>query len=272
VYLKITNTPSLFWSHGVTIEKTTINNIIKYMFLNFFSHGGFVYGKTAKHIMEKKGFKKKIDVIYNSLNYEIQNKLYSSKASLADKFNSCKPYIIFSGRIEERKQLKLLFDAILMLKNKEEHISLIIIGEGNYKELLIAYAKLLKISNQVLFYGSCYDEEQLSVLYKNSFVCVIPGAVGLGAIHSFTYGTPVITNDNIDSHGPEIEALKDGVTGAFYKYSNLESLSNKILLFKNMSKAESKEYNRQCLKIVADKYNPKNQYLIIKERILNINK
>jgi hypothetical protein len=52
----------------------------------------------------------------------------------------------------------------------------------------------LKISNQVL-YGSCYDEEQLSVLIK-ILVCVT-GAVGLGATHSFTYGTPVITNDNI---------------------------------------------------------------------------
>jgi hypothetical protein len=62
--------------------------------------------------------------------------------------------------------------------------------------------------------------EQLSVLYK-FFVCDLWGS-WIGAVHSFTYGTPVITNDNID-HGPEIEALKDG-NRAFYKYSNLESL------------------------------------------------
>ena len=43
-------------------------------------------------------------------------------------------------------------------------------------------------------------------------ITVSPDKVGLTAIHSMAYGRPVITHDNMDRQGPEVEAVIPGRT------------------------------------------------------------
>ena len=65
-------------------------------------------------------------------------------------------------------------------------------------------------------------------LIYNGDLCVSPGNVGLTAIHSLTFGTPVLTHDYFPYQMPEFEAIHEGQTGSFFKYGNIQSLAEKI--------------------------------------------
>lgn len=267
-YLKRKGIPVFFWSHGLLNELNTINNRIKMFFFNRFKNGGFVYDNRAKHIMQKRGFKKPLSVIFNSLDYERQTKILNS---INNQINSPskrqKPYVIFSGRADKRKNLHLLLEAVSILKRRNTRVNALIIGDGVFIDNLKEYAKSLDITEEIIFYGSCYDEIILSDFYVNSIACVIPNAVGLTAIHSLTYGVPVITNDDMYSHGPEVEAIKDGVTGSFFKKGDASSLAARIEFFLNLSNMEKEKFKVNALDIIAKNFTPANQLKIIVNQI-----
>jgi hypothetical protein len=54
---------------------------------------------------------------------------------------------------------------------------------------------------------------------------ICPGAIGLLAVHAHAYGRPVVTSDNAEIHGPEIEAIVPGTTGELYRDGSVESLA-----------------------------------------------
>ena len=271
-YLILNRTPFLFWSHGLLNKKKSLNNALKMLFFSFFKNGGFVYDNRAKIIMESKGYKNNIDVIFNSLDYEKQLKALEAIANDSGKINQDinKPYVIFSGRIIAERKLELLFDAIKILHNNGVIINVLIIGDGPHYSILKEYGEKLSILEQVKFYGSCYDEERLAKFFVDSIACVFPGPVGLTAIHALTYGTPVITNDNIFSQKPEIEAVKEGCTGAFYKEGDAASLAEKIQYFYNLSFEERKEFSRNCKAEIARNFTAENQREIINSRISSL--
>lgn len=84
------------------------------------------------------------------------------------------------------------------------------------------------LDSQIWFYGPSYDENTNAVLLYNAEVCVSPGNVGLTSIHSLSYGTPVVTNDNFDTQMPEFEAIQSGLTGSFFHENDVNSLANAI--------------------------------------------
>ena len=56
----------------------------------------------------------------------------------------------------------------------------------------------------------------------------MPEAVGLGVLHAFGYGLPVVTSDNASIHGPEFEALAHGQNAVLYRHGALESLQEAV--------------------------------------------
>src|SRR5690606_34677968 len=114
-----------------------------------------------------------------------------------------RPYVVFSGRIEKRKRLDQLIRAISLLKNSNIEVDAVIVGEGPNRSELINLSKELGVEENIMFKGSCYDELVLCRYFYNAIACIVPSAVGLTAIHSLTYSTPVITNDDFEAHGPE---------------------------------------------------------------------
>ncbi|HMG82326.1 MAG TPA: glycosyltransferase [Ferruginibacter sp.] len=271
-YLNIKRTPTLFWSHGLLNNVSSLNTSIKLLFFNRFKFGGFVYDNRAKNILASKGYSKNVNVVYNSLDYNGQVSIINSLTD-ADyktiKFPKNK-YVIFSGRIDERKELKLLVKALSILKSKNNIVDALIIGDGAYLDELRNYANELDVLEQFIFYGSCYDERVLAMYFIKSIACVVPSAVGLTAIHSLTYGVPVITNNDIYSHGPEIEAVQDNKTGTFFEKGNAESLASKIEIFVNASVNTRNMYRENAGKMIKQNFTPENQLLIFNKRLFEI--
>jgi len=264
--MKLKNKPVLFWSHGYRRNNRSLNSIIKEIYFNLFN-GGFVYDRRAKRIFKEKGYNDLVDVVYNSLNYREQEVIYRDVLARESLFEKSKPYVVFSGRLTHTKKLNLIIEAISLLKTEGKVVSVVFIGDGPFKEQLIKSSESLGVRSQIMLMGSCYDEYIIANYFVNSMACVIPSAVGLSAIHALTYGTPVITNNNEDTHGPEIESVVDEFSGKLFMDNSVESLAVQIEYFLTITSARKEEYRKNALSIVRNKFNPSNQVRIFNDRI-----
>lgn len=262
---KIVNKKVFLWSHGWYGNEGTLKTIVKLIFFKL-SDGIFLYGNHAKKLMIKKGFNKnKLHVIYNSLDTKKQLKyrLRCNKTNIFyEKFNNHDPVLCFIGRIHKQKKIEEIIQAIKMLKDKEDFFNLLVIGDGQEKEKLIDACKDLGIEQRCWFYGETYSEKEISNLIYNSFLCISPGNVGLTAVHSMNYGTPVFTNDDFENQGPEFESIIPFKTGNFFKKNDVGDMVNKIQEWFN-NNYDRNEIRQQCFQIVDDYYNIDYQIKII---------
>lgn len=255
------------WGHGCRGNEAFVNMLIKRISSYLYS-GFFLYGNYARELLVDRGFNKdKLHVIYNSLDYDVQLD-YREKASsnniYKEHFNNNNKVLYFIGRLNQSKRLDILIDALVKLKDEGRYYNLVLIGSGDSDDTLKEYASQKGIDD-IWFYGECYDEGELSNLIYNADLCVSPGNVGLTAMHSLAYGTPVITHNNFKKQMPEFEAIIEGETGLFFDYNSADSLANKIEEWFAITKHATREEIAQCcFKVIDKKYNPYRQIELLR--------
>ncbi|SJN28742.1 glycosyltransferase [Sphingobacterium sp. JB170] len=263
IILRFRRVPTLFWSHGFRKNQNSFNDIFKTIYFKLFT-GGLVFDQRAKDIFAEKGFKGDITVIYNSLDYKYQKSILEKvKEESTSIISDEVPYILFSGRLTRTKNLDQILKAIAYLDNQGVFVKVVFIGEGEFKHELIRLSEELGIDARVAFMGSCYDERIIANCFLNAKASVIPSAVGLSAIHALTYGCPVITDDNNVKHGPEVAAIRDGVTGKIFIQGDIKDLAKKIASFTLLSQEERDFYANNCIKEIESRYTAENQRNLI---------
>ena len=259
----------LLWSHGLYGNESYFKKKIRLLFYSF-AQINIVYENRAKQILINQGLKPKtIEVIYNSLNFDTQNIIYSKLENEENvnpiNFFSDKSLqtIFFVGRITPQKKINQLLDCLAILNNKGVKYNLLIIGDGPIlNKLKNEYNNFVKLG-WLHFYGSTYDENELANLIFHSDLCVSPGNIGLTAIHSLTYGTSVASHSNFRNQMPEVEIIKEGENGFVFEENNIEDLAIKIESFFNTKRKSKKVIRNKIVEL----YNPENQLNIFK-RIL----
>lgn len=255
------------WSHGWYGNENIFKRFIKKMFFNL-SNQILLYGNYAKNLMIKEGFKaEKLNVVNNSLYYSthilIRQQLSRSKI-YSDYFNNENPVILFIGRLTKEKRLIQLVQAWKILTEQGIKANLVFIGSGDEEENI---KKETKGFENVWFYGATYDENAIGDLIFNSSICVSPGNVGLTAIHSMVFGTPVITHNDFSKQMPEFEAIIPGKTGDFFEKDNILNMVEVIKKWISPL-IQREEVRKECYKIIDEKYNPTYQIKVI-ARVLN---
>lgn len=123
---------------------------------------------------------------------------------------------LFVGRLHKRKRVDLLLHAFHGIRSEvASDVGLSIVGDGPLKASLEELARRLGLGDRVRFYGSLTEPAELKEIFQESLAYVSPGPVGLGLLHAFAYGVPVVVPGNV-RHGPEIENLTHGVSGWYY--------------------------------------------------------
>ncbi len=256
LYAKLFKIKVYLWTHG--IHSSTSSKKGKFVNKLFFKYvdGIFLYGEYAVPYMIDIGCKQeKLHIIHNSLDTNLQTDIYNSISPddvYSSHFGNHRPNVIYLGRIQKRKKIDELIKAIALCKNAGEFINLTLVGPQEDDDSIFQQVKELKIDNQLWLYGPCYDEEHIAKLLYNADVFVCPSAVGLSCIHSLSYGTPVVTNDDFENQMPEFEAIQEGVTGSFFKNTDVQDLANKITFWIHRNKEEKlitrKAARREILK------------------------
>jgi glycosyltransferase involved in cell wall biosynthesis len=136
-------------------------------------------------------------------------------ANYRDCSSDPKSSFLFVGRLQPRKRVDLLIRAFADLPiglRRRLHVD--IIGDGSEGAALRELATELDLGDGVRFHGSISDEVCLEGFFSAALAYVSPGPVGLGVLHAFAYGVPVVTM-RVGRHGPE--------------FTNLEHMRNSII-------------------------------------------
>jgi len=122
-------------------------------------------------------------------------------------------YFIYMGRLQARKCLDQLIRAFALLpKAMQEQSGLLFLGDGAIRGDLKTLAHSSGVQQHCQFVPGSYDPQVVKDYLDEAIAYVSPGPVGLGVLHAFGCGVPVITRRNV-GHGPEVENVDDGRNG-----------------------------------------------------------
>jgi glycosyltransferase involved in cell wall biosynthesis len=272
ISLRLNHKKVTFWEHGLNEKDFWLHRKVRILFYRLPDYH-LLYNNRAKEILIREKFDpNKLFVVFNSLDYDLQRSIFASynSNSLFKKkieiFGNNNPSIIFIGRLTKVKKIRLLIEALNIIKNKGDNYNLLIVGDGPEISTLKMLIEDYELKN-IVFWGSCYDERIIGELIGLSDLTVSPGNVGLTAVHSLSYGTPVITHNDFKNQMPEVEIIEENITGAFFKMNDSCSLAESIdIWFKKYP--GSKEINERCRLLVDQYYNPHYQASIFRKAII----
>lgn len=260
--LKFRKKAVLMWTHGWVRTNEGIKGVARHAFYRL-ADTLLLYGERAREIALNKGFQKKsIQVIYNSLDYKSQKKIRDSLEFLIHKEN----FFLFVGRLTKEVRLDIAIKALSILQLRQINAGMIIVGDGESKINLMRLAKNLELNVQ--FRDAIYDESMLAPLFLQTAAVVSPGKVGLLAIHALAYGTPVISSGNFEEQMPEVEAIKDGLTGSLCKELSPESFAEAMCMWLDFDKAETAK--KIAIETIEKNYTPESQRSCIEEALCKL--
>lgn len=260
------------WTHAWYGRESFLKKVLKKIYFGF-SERILTYNNAAKDLMVSEGFEEsKITPIYNSLSSDFQKKirsdlLFRNEISFGYEANKSRPYFLFVGRITHNKSLSLVLEAMKLIK--DINFDFRVVGPEVDNGFLRQKALELGLEERVKITGGIYDEMVLGKFIGNGIACIAPGNVGLTAIHSMTFGTPVITHNCYAQQMPEVEAVIDNETGFLFDYGSVSSLAECMKKFLSYDEKEYEVISRNCMKLIDSKWNSENQIKIF-EKVLGI--
>ncbi len=272
IFARMTSKKTFLWTHGWYGRETGIKKFFKKIFFGLANHV-LLYGDYARDLMIKEGFNPhKLHSIYNSLDYDNQiivRKSLKETDIFLNRFGNNDPVLCYVGRIQKIKRLDMIIEAMVLLKNKYKmSVNLVIVGKESEDTGIADLVEKNNLTDNVWFYGPCYEEAELGTIFYNSSVCVSPGNVGLTAIHSLTYGCPLITHNNFSNQMPEFEVITPCITGDFFEENNIDDLGRKIYEWLKIYPKSSDKLRSECYKVIDEKYNPHYQIELFKKLIV----
>jgi glycosyltransferase involved in cell wall biosynthesis len=171
-------------------------------------------------ILENQDLSSKISVICLGVSLKISKPL---NEELLNRIASVKPYYLFVGTLEPRKNLERLIHAhsILPFPIRNEAKLLIVGGKGWGDVNIQKIVKKFYMQENVEFWGYV-DDSVLAGLYSNALFLAMPSlyeGFGLPLIEAMAFSIPVLTSDR--SSMPEVG---DGA-GVFVDPHNVSSIS-----------------------------------------------
>lgn len=183
-----------------------------------------------------------IKVIYNGFSNEIFHPIEDKDKinEILQKYNFPEKYILFVGRLEERKNIPKLISAFDILKKKRgiPH-KLVLVGKKGYKfEQIIDTIKKLKITSEVILTGYI-SEQDLPYIFSKADLFIFPSlyeGFGIPILEAFACGCPVATS-NVSSM-PEVAGKaailfnpqkKEEIAQAIYKIISDNNLRDNLI-------------------------------------------
>jgi glycosyltransferase involved in cell wall biosynthesis len=270
IIARIKNKKTIAWTHGLYGREKGLRLLFKVLYFKLFSKL-LVFNEYSIKIMKENGIQNnKMFCIANSLDSDVEKEIRCNlkKTDIyARHFGNNYPVIIYCGRIQKWKKLDLLVDSLYLLNKDGINANLVFIGNDVDGVDLLEKVSNKNMLKKVWMYGACYDDQQLGELFYNADVCVSPGNVGLTAIHSLTFGCPVITHDNFSNQVPEFEAIEQGKTGDFFKENNVFSLKETIKKWINITSEEKDAIRTIAYSEIDRKWNIHYQIDVLKKII-----
>ena len=218
---RLRNIPLIWWGHGLGQSGRTWIIQLRLALVRW-STALITYHDKGKNQFVKRGLPPdKIFVAYNS----VDTSEISRCARVLDSRD--RKYLLFVGRLIPEKRIDLLLSAFALITKRFDELRLCVIGDGPEMDAIQKMSIDLAIADRCLFPGPLFDQKQLAPYFASSLAFVNPGPIGLGIVHSFAYGVPMITHRKA-MHHPEIEYLQENVNGLLFDSDRPKDLAEFI--------------------------------------------
>ena len=146
----------------------------------------------------------KISVIYEGGDKE-SNVKPAGEQELEEKYRVKKPYFLYVGTLQPRKNIETIVDSFLRLAKNESTAKLVLAGGTGWgMDKVLNKIRKSSFKDRIILTGYVSEEEKAG-LYKNAEAFLFPSqyeGFGIPVLESFSYGVPVITAKN--SSLPEV--------------------------------------------------------------------
>jgi len=194
--------------------------------------------------------KERVSVIGHPVDTDFFKPDKESERRAREKFALAEPYIIFVGRLDSRKGVANLLQAVAKMPSK---LSTVIIGDGVQKDALIKLAKELNIQSLVRFLGPV-SVSFLPGLLSGASCMVLPSLLEMSpltVIESLSCGTPVVATDLPIMEG----VIKNGHNGLLVQH-NVEALTDAISKLNTDQRLE-KQMRHNARKSAVEDHSPR---------------
>lgn len=182
----------------------------------------------ATNFLLDKGFTDVTTVGVGLDNGRVENTSKKMSSNLINKLKDEEKYLLYIGKIEERRNIFFLINILKNLIINNPNIKLIMIGKGekDYVEKVMQYAKANKVYENII-YISEVKQEEIGSLYKRCDVFLLPTSYeifGMVLLEAMYFGIPTITTLN----GGSSTLIKNEENGFIVQLNNEEKWINII--------------------------------------------
>jgi glycosyltransferase involved in cell wall biosynthesis len=268
---KLTNKKVIGWTHGWYGREGIIKGNIKRRFFKLFDKL-LVYNDYSINLLKQQGIdKSRLFCFANSLD---SDRIKTIRKQISDTdiyrshFGNDNPVLIYCGRIQKRKRLDLLINCLERLNQEGFPTNLMMVGADDEGTGIDRLVKEKGLTDKVWSYGPYFDERLLGEFFSNATVCISPGNVGLTAIHSLSYGCPVITHGDFPYQMPEFEAIRPNITGAFFKRDDINDMTETIKKWIESYRHNRDQIRQQAYDEIDKKWNIHYQIEVLKRVLI----
>ena len=223
----------VLWGHGVSKAPRAARTAIRNR-LGRWADGVLLYTRTvADELVGRHGFRSdRVFVAQNALDQapiQAARSHWLSDLPALERFRAehglepSKTAIAVS-RLVAANQMDRLIRGLASVRVRHPRARLVIVGDGPERHRLEGLADAHGLARAVVFTGALYDEVKIAPWMLSACMFTYPTNMGLGLLHAFGYGLPVLTGDRLGRHGPEIEALHPGQSGLLFRHEQEDAL------------------------------------------------
>ena len=162
----------------------------------------------------------------------------------------------------------MLINCLERLNQEGFPTNLMMVGADDEGTGIDRLVKEKGLTDKVWSYGPCFDERLLGEFFSSATVCISPGNVGLTAIHSLSYGCPVITHGDFPYQMPEFEAIRPNITGAFFKRDDINDMTETIKKWIESYRHNRDQIRQQAYDEIDKKWNIHYQIEVLKRVLI----
>lgn len=136
-------------------------------------------------------------------------------------------HITTVARLYVTKGLTYLLDAIVQVQTVYPNTQFSVYGDGDQRQMLLAYAEKLGLDGQAIFVGSFTSRAELAQIMAETDIFVLSSLLEgqpLAVVEAMAYGCPIVTT----AVGGIPELIEDGVNGLLCQPQDAAGLADKI--------------------------------------------
>lgn len=249
----------VWWGHHLSVGSNEFSVRIRLFFTKWLSDVVLCYTNCGTEWFRARGWHSPVFATGNTIDLEsVRTAMAAWPSNKLMAFQKeygifGRDVVIFCSVLRWKTHLEQLLEAMASNELSARRTILVVIGEGEGRSLWEQRAKELGVAERVIWAGAIRKQMLLAPWFLSAKVYAYPGPIGLSIIHAFAYGLPAVCHHNSRHHGPEFEAMKDGLTGYVFKEGNVGDLSSQIeRLFTNEPKR--KEISAYVKNLAFDRY------------------